>query len=102
MAEVDDRDREEQREPEAVPELCRVVVGVLSAVPAVIAYWIGHTVARPVLHRFLGVERFERTEAMIERGGVTLLLALCAVVAAAGAKPLIDRYLDERAESAAA
>lgn len=43
---------------------------------AIVAYWIGHTVARPVLHRFLGVERFERTEAMIERGGVSLLLAL--------------------------
>lgn len=39
-------------------------------------YAVGHTVARPLLDRWLGVERFERTEAMIERGGVTLLLAV--------------------------
>lgn len=56
------------------PAMALVMFGWL--LNALIAYWIGHTVARPVLHRFLGVERFERTEAMIERGGVTLLLAL--------------------------
>ncbi len=32
--------------------------------------------ARPLLDRFFGVERFERFERMIERGGVPLLLAL--------------------------
>lgn len=41
-----------------------------------ICYAIGHSVARPLLGRWLGRERFERTEAMIERGGVTLLLAM--------------------------
>jgi uncharacterized membrane protein YdjX (TVP38/TMEM64 family) len=39
-------------------------------------YAIGHSVARPLLDRWFGTARFERTEAMIERGGVTLLLAI--------------------------
>ncbi len=56
------------------PGLALVMLGWL--LNAFVGYWIGHSVARPVLHRFLGVERFERTEAMIERGGVSLLLAL--------------------------
>lgn len=37
---------------------------------------VGGRVARPLLDRWFGEERFERVEAMIERGGVTLLLAL--------------------------
>jgi uncharacterized membrane protein YdjX (TVP38/TMEM64 family) len=37
---------------------------------------VGRSLARPLLDRWLGAERFERTEAMIERGGVTLLLAV--------------------------
>lgn len=37
---------------------------------------IGRSVGRPVLHRLLGAERFERVEGMVERGGVTLLLAV--------------------------
>jgi uncharacterized membrane protein YdjX (TVP38/TMEM64 family) len=41
-----------------------------------LCYAIGTSVARPLLDRWLGAERFERTEAMIERGGVTLLLAV--------------------------
>jgi uncharacterized membrane protein YdjX (TVP38/TMEM64 family) len=41
-----------------------------------LCYAIGTSVARPLLDRWLGEERFERTEAMIERGGVTLLLAV--------------------------
>ncbi len=41
-----------------------------------ICFAIGRSVARPLLDRWLGEERFERTEARIERGGVTLLLAL--------------------------
>jgi uncharacterized membrane protein YdjX (TVP38/TMEM64 family) len=43
---------------------------------AMLCYWIGTRVARPLLDRVFGPERFERVEAMIERGGVTLLLAL--------------------------
>lgn len=42
-----------------------------------IACWaIGRSVARPLLDRWFGTARFERTEAAIERGGVTLLLAV--------------------------
>jgi uncharacterized membrane protein YdjX (TVP38/TMEM64 family) len=56
------------------PGLVLMMVGwVLSGL---ICYAIGHSVARPLLARWLGRERFERTEAMIERGGVTLLLAM--------------------------
>lgn len=45
-------------------------------VSAQIAYAIGHAAARPLLHRMIGEERFERTEKMIENGGVTLLLTV--------------------------
>ena len=41
-----------------------------------LCYAVGRSVARPLLDRWLGAERFERTEAMIERGGVTLLIAV--------------------------
>ncbi len=39
-------------------------------------YAVGHRVARPLLDRWLGTERFERTEEMIERGGATLLVSV--------------------------
>jgi uncharacterized membrane protein YdjX (TVP38/TMEM64 family) len=42
----------------------------------ILCFAIGGSVARPLLDRWLGVERFERIEAMIERGGPTLLLAM--------------------------
>ncbi|MEX2106247.1 MAG: VTT domain-containing protein [Solirubrobacterales bacterium] len=41
-----------------------------------LCFAVGHSVARPLLDRWLGEERFERIEAMIERGGPTLLLAM--------------------------
>ena len=41
-----------------------------------LSYAIGASVARPLLDRWLGAERFERTESMIDRGGATLLLAV--------------------------
>jgi uncharacterized membrane protein YdjX (TVP38/TMEM64 family) len=41
-----------------------------------LCYAIGASVARPLLDRWLGAERFERIEGMIERGGATLLLAV--------------------------
>ena len=41
-----------------------------------VAYAIGHHVARPVLHRMMGRERFERAERMVHDGGVTLLLGV--------------------------
>jgi uncharacterized membrane protein YdjX (TVP38/TMEM64 family) len=45
-------------------------------VSGLLSYGIGHWAGRPVLHRLLGAERFERIERMIERGGVTLLLTM--------------------------
>lgn len=56
------------------PALAIVSVGWLAS--ALLCYAVGTRVARPLLDRFFGVERFERIEGMIERGGVPLLLAL--------------------------
>ena len=52
------------------------IVSVAWLLSALLCYAIGHRVARPLLDRWFGVERFERFEGMIERGGVALLLAL--------------------------
>src|SRR5215203_4714226 len=42
-----------------------------------LACWaIGRSIARPLLDRWFGAERFERVERAIERGGPTLLLAM--------------------------
>lgn len=43
---------------------------------AIIAYAIGRYGARPLVYRLSGEERFLRFEGAIERGGVTLLLAI--------------------------
>jgi uncharacterized membrane protein YdjX (TVP38/TMEM64 family) len=43
---------------------------------AMLCYAVGRSLARPLLGRWLGRERFERTEAMIERGGATLLISV--------------------------
>jgi uncharacterized membrane protein YdjX (TVP38/TMEM64 family) len=43
---------------------------------AVIAYEIGRHAARPLIYRLAGEERFWRAEHAIERGGITLLLAM--------------------------
>ena len=40
-----------------------------------LAYAVGRHAARPLLYAVLGEERFERIERLIERGGVTFLLA---------------------------
>jgi uncharacterized membrane protein YdjX (TVP38/TMEM64 family) len=56
------------------PALLLMMVGwVLSGM---ICWAIGHRVARPLLDRWFGAERFERVERAIERGGPTLLLAM--------------------------
>ncbi len=56
------------------PALALVMFGwVLSGL---ICFAIGHSVARPLLDRWFGAERFERAEAAIGRGGITLLLAV--------------------------
>ena len=51
-----------------------VVIGWM--ISAIVCYWFGTGVARPLLDRWFGVERFARFERMVERGGVTLLIAL--------------------------
>ncbi len=45
-------------------------------ISALICYWFGTGVARPLLDRWFGAARFERFERMVDRGGVTLLIAL--------------------------
>ena len=57
-----------------LPALALTLVGWLLS--GLLCFYVGRGVARPLLDRWLGVERFERTEAAIERGGATLLLAV--------------------------
>lgn len=57
-----------------LPALLLVMTGWL--ISALLSFLIGRSVARPLLDRWLGAERFERAEAAIERGGAPLLLAL--------------------------
>jgi uncharacterized membrane protein YdjX (TVP38/TMEM64 family) len=52
------------------------IVTVAWMLSALVCFVFGQRVARPLLDRWFGRERFERFELMIERGGVTLLLAL--------------------------
>jgi uncharacterized membrane protein YdjX (TVP38/TMEM64 family) len=56
------------------PALALVMTGWMLS--GFLCYAIGRSVARPLLDRWLGPGRFERTEAMIERGGVTLLIGV--------------------------
>jgi uncharacterized membrane protein YdjX (TVP38/TMEM64 family) len=56
------------------PALALVTVGWLLS--GFLCYAVGRSVARPLLDRWLGPSRFERAEAMVERGGVTLLIAV--------------------------
>ena len=56
------------------PALALVMVGwVLSGL---VCWAVGRRVARPLLDRWFGEERFERVERAIERGGPSLLLAM--------------------------
>jgi uncharacterized membrane protein YdjX (TVP38/TMEM64 family) len=56
------------------PALALMMLGWLLS--GLLCYAVGHSVARPLLDRWFGVERFERMEAVIQRGGATLLLAV--------------------------
>lgn len=56
------------------PALALMMLGWLLS--GLICFAVGRSVARPLLDRWFGRERFERTEATIERGGATLLLAV--------------------------
>ncbi len=53
-----------------------VLVMVGWAINALLGYWIGEHAARPALWRLIGHERFDRLEAIAERGGTTMLLAM--------------------------
>lgn len=57
-----------------LPALLLVMAGWMLS--GMVCWAIGRSVARPLLDRWLGAERFERAEATIERGGATLLLAM--------------------------
>jgi uncharacterized membrane protein YdjX (TVP38/TMEM64 family) len=70
---------------EIVDAAAGFVYGFLPALGLMMGGWllsgllcfaVGRSVARPLLDRWFGAERFERTEAMIERGGPTLLIAV--------------------------
>ncbi len=56
------------------PALALVMAGWM--ISGFLCYAIGRSVARPLLDRWFGTKRFERLEAMIDRGGATLLLAV--------------------------
>ena len=56
------------------PGLALMMFGWLLS--GLVCFAVGRSVARPLLDRWFGKERFERIEAAIERGGVTLLLAV--------------------------
>ncbi|HEX8754323.1 MAG TPA: VTT domain-containing protein [Solirubrobacterales bacterium] len=56
------------------PAMALMMVGWVGS--GLLCFAVGHRVARPLLDRWLGAERFERIEAMIERGGPGLLLAM--------------------------
>jgi uncharacterized membrane protein YdjX (TVP38/TMEM64 family) len=57
-----------------LPALLLVQAGWLAS--GLLCWVIGRHAARPLLRRLLGAERFERAEAMVERGGTTLLLVV--------------------------
>jgi uncharacterized membrane protein YdjX (TVP38/TMEM64 family) len=56
------------------PALALTMVGWMLS--GLICFAIGRSLARPLLDRWFGEERFERIEGTIERGGATLLLAM--------------------------
>jgi uncharacterized membrane protein YdjX (TVP38/TMEM64 family) len=56
------------------PALALVMFGWI--LNGLVCWVIGGSIARPLLDRWFGEERFERVERSIERGGPTLLLAM--------------------------
>lgn len=56
------------------PALALMMAGWV--ISGLLCWAVGHRVARPLLDRWFGEERFERVEQAIERGGPTLLLAM--------------------------
>lgn len=56
------------------PALALMMLGWL--LNGLVCWAIGQSIARPLLDRWFGEERFERIERSIERGGPTLLIAM--------------------------
>ena len=56
------------------PAMALVMTGWM--LNGLVCWAIGRRVARPLLDRWFGEERFERAEGAIERGGATLLIAM--------------------------
>jgi uncharacterized membrane protein YdjX (TVP38/TMEM64 family) len=56
-----------------LPAMLLVMTGWLLS--ALACFYVGRSVARPLLDRWFGPERFERIEARIERGGAKALIA---------------------------
>jgi uncharacterized membrane protein YdjX (TVP38/TMEM64 family) len=56
-----------------LPALLLVMTGWLLS--GLACFFVGRSVARPLLDRWFGTERFERIEARIERGGAKALIA---------------------------
>jgi uncharacterized membrane protein YdjX (TVP38/TMEM64 family) len=52
------------------------IVSIGWMISAVVCYWFGTGVARPLLDRWFGAARFHNYERMVASGGVTLLIAL--------------------------
>jgi uncharacterized membrane protein YdjX (TVP38/TMEM64 family) len=57
-----------------LPALLLMMVAWLLS--ALVCFFVGRSVARPLLDRWFGAERFERIEARIERGGAKALIAV--------------------------
>jgi len=57
-----------------LPALLLMMTGWLLS--ALACFFVGRSVARPLLDRWFGAERFERIEARIERGGAKALIAV--------------------------
>jgi uncharacterized membrane protein YdjX (TVP38/TMEM64 family) len=57
-----------------LPALALVMVGWL--LNGLVCWAVGRSIARPLLDRWFGAERFQRVEGAIERGGPLLLLAM--------------------------
>lgn len=57
-----------------LPAMALVMTGWL--LNGLVCWAIGQSIARPLLDRWFGEERFERVEQAIERGGPTLLMAI--------------------------
>jgi uncharacterized membrane protein YdjX (TVP38/TMEM64 family) len=55
------------------PALPLVLAGWIAS--AILSYYIGRHAARPLLYKLVGEERFLRAERLVDRGGVTFLLA---------------------------